>query len=140
MTKQQFPEPTVGVFIFDQQGKLLLLRSHKWPGVYVVPGGHVELGERLEEAAIREAKEETGLDVYDLEFINFQQFIYDPAFWNKRHFIFFDFAAKTRSTDVRLNDEAQEFVWVEPEEALGMKLDSYTRTSIEVYLKKTGQV
>ena len=134
MTRQQFPEPTVGVFIFNQQGELLLLQSHKWPGAYVVPGGHVELGERLEEAAVREAKEETGLDVYDLEFINFQQFIYDPAFWKKRHFIFFDFAAKTDSTDVTLNDEAQEFIWIEPKEALGMSLDSYTRTSIEKYI------
>ena len=138
MSKQQFPEPTVGVFIFNQQGKLLLLQSHKWPGAYVVPGGHVELGERLEEAAIREAKEETGLDVYDLEFINFQQFIYDPAFWKKRHFIFFDFAAKTSNTDVQLNDEAQEYMWVEPEDALGLELDSYTRTSVEAYLKIKG--
>ena len=137
MTRQQFPEPTVGVFIFNQQGELLLLQSHKWPGAYVVPGGHVELGERLEEAAVREAKEETGLDVYDLEFINFQQFIYDPAFWKKRHFIFFDFAAKTDSTDVTLNDEAQEFIWIEPKEALGMSLDSYTRTSIEKYIDQT---
>ena len=136
MTKQQFPEPTVGVFIFNQHGKLLLLQSHKWPGAYVVPGGHVELGERLEEATIREAKEETGLDVYDLEFINFQQFIYDPAFWKKRHFIFFDFSARTDSTDVVLNDEAQEFVWIEPEKALGLELDSYTRTSIETYLRR----
>jgi nucleoside triphosphatase len=135
MTKQQFPEPTVGVFIFNQQGELLLLQSHKWPGAYVVPGGHVELGERLEEAAVREAKEETGLDVYNLEFINFQQFIYDPAFWKKRHFIFFDFAARTDSMDVMLNDEAQEYVWIDPQEALGLPLDSYTRTSIERYLK-----
>jgi nucleoside triphosphatase len=137
MTKQQFPEPTVGVFIFNQQGELLLLQSHKWPGAYVVPGGHVELGERLEEAAVREAKEETGLDVYDLEFINFQQFIYDPAFWKKRHFIFFDFAAKTNSVDVVLNDEAQEFIWIEPKEALGLSLDSYTRVSIEKYINQT---
>lgn len=136
MTGQKFPEPTVGVFIFNQQGELLLLRSHKWPGTYVVPGGHVELGERFEETAVREAKEETGLDIYDLEFINFQQFIYDPAFWKHRHFIFFDFAAKTDSMDVVLNDEAQEYVWVKPGEALNLELDTYTRTSIEIYLKK----
>ena len=139
MSEQQFPEPTVGIFIFNQSGEILLLESHKWPGAYVVPGGHVELGERLEEAAVREAREETGLDVYDLEFINFQQFIYDPAFWKHRHFIFFDFAAKTESTDVVLNDEAQKYIWVEPEEALDLELDSYTRTSIEVYLKKKGR-
>ena len=138
MAEQQFPEPTVGVFIFNKRGEVLLLHSHKWPGAYVVPGGHVELGERIEEAAIREAKEETGLDIYDLEFINFQQFIHDPAFWKQRHFIFFDYAAKTDSTDVVLNDEAQKYFWVELDEALKLELDSYTRASIEAYLKKSG--
>jgi nucleoside triphosphatase len=139
MSEQQFPEPTVGVFIFNPKGEVLLLRSHKWPDAYVVPGGHVELGERLEEAAVREAKEETGLDIYDLEFINFQQFIYDPAFWKQRHFIFFDFAAKTDSTDVVLNDEAQAYDWYNLEDALKLKVDSYTRTSIEAHLKIKGR-
>ena len=136
MPDQIFPEPTVGAFIFNAAGELLLLESHKWPGRYVVPGGHVELGERLEEAVVREAKEETGLDIRDIEFINFQQFIYDPAFWKKRHFIFFDFACKTDSVDVQLNDEAERFLWVEPRRALTMELDTYTRRSVEEYLKK----
>ncbi len=109
MPEQTFPEPTVGAFIFNRRGELLLLQSHKWPGRYVVPGGHVELGERLEEAVVREAKEETGLDVSEIEFINFQQFIHDPAFWKKRHFIFFDFACQTDDTRVQLNDEAEGF-------------------------------
>ena len=34
----------------------------------------------IEDAAVREAKEETRLDIYNLEFINFQQFIHDPSF------------------------------------------------------------
>lgn len=136
MAEQLFPEPTVGILIFNQQGEMLLLESHKWPGAYVVPGGHVELGERIEDAVVREAKEETGLDVYDLEFLLFQQFIYDPAFWKRRHFIFFDFSAKTDNTNVVLNDEAQEYGWIEPEEALTLKLDTYTRNAIEAYLKK----
>ena len=136
MPDQIFPEPTVGAFIFNRQGEILLLQSHKWPGRYVVPGGHVELGERLEEAVVREAKEETGLDVHSIEFINFQQFIHDPAFWKKRHFIFFDFACKTDSMDVVLNDEAEGFLWVEPRQALTMEVDTYTRRSIEEWLKK----
>ena len=110
---------------------MLLLVSHKFPGKYVVPGGHVELGERIKEAAVREAKEETGLDIYDLKFINFQQFIYDPSFWKRRHFIFFDYFCRTDSTEVRLNDEAEEYIWVKLESALDLPLDEYTRISVE---------
>jgi len=139
MTEQTFPEPTVGVFIFNATGELLLLQSHKWPGKYVVPGGHVELGERIEDAAIREAKEETGLDIHDLEFINFQQFIYDQSFWKPRHFIFFDYACKTKSIEVQLNDEAEEHVWVKLDAALNLPLDTYTRTSIEILIKRNSR-
>jgi nucleoside triphosphatase len=135
MADQIFPAPTVGVFIFNSNGELLLLQSHKWPGRSVVPGGHVELGETLEQAAVREAKEETGLDVYDLEFICFQECIYDPAFWKPRHFIFFDYAAKTDSLDVQLNDEAEGYRWVKLDETLDLPPDSYTRYAIEKYLE-----
>jgi nucleoside triphosphatase len=135
MPEQTFPEPTTGVFIFDLQGNLLLLQSHKWPGKYVVPGGHVELGERLEAAARREALEETGLEVHDLRLLCWQEFIYDPAFWKPRHFIFFDYACLTDSTDVRLNDEAEGYTWVEPERALDLPIDTYTRFSLQEYLK-----
>jgi len=136
MAEQLFPEPTVGVFIFNENDELLLLKSHKWPGHYVIPGGHVELGERIEDAAIREAKEETGLDIYDLEFINFQEFIHDPSFWKKRHFIFFDYACRTRSTDVQLNDEAEEHIWVKLDDAVQLPLDAYTRVSIDKLIKR----
>jgi nucleoside triphosphatase len=139
MSDQIFPEPTVGVFIFNEEGKLLLLRSHKWPGGYTVPGGHVELGERLVEAAQREAREETGLDVYDLKLLCMQEFIYDPAFWKQRHFIFFDYACRSDSDDVHLNDEAETFSWVEPEKALELALDKYTRVSVMKYLESTGK-
>jgi nucleoside triphosphatase len=91
----------------------------------------VELGERLEQAAVREAKEETGLDVYDLQFICFQEFIHDSAFWKRRHFIFFDYACRTDSLVVKLNDEAEEHVWVGTDSALRLPLDPYTRRSIQ---------
>ncbi len=136
MVDQMFPEPTVGVFIINIKGELLLLKSYKWPDKYVVPGGHVELGESLNDAVKREAKEETGLDVYDLEFICFQEFVYDPSFWKPRHFIFFDFACKSDSLDIELNDEAQSHQWVLLEEALNLPIDEYSRKSIEQYLEK----
>jgi len=134
MTEQQYPEPTVGALIFNPEGELLLLKSHKWKHKYVVPGGHVELGETLEEALVREIKEETGLDVHDIELVLFQEFIYDDAFWKKRHFIFFDYACKSDTKEVRLNSEAQEYVWIAPEDALNLLMDAYTKRTIERYL------
>lgn len=68
MPEQRFPEPTVGALIFNAEGKLFLMKSHKWHDEYVIPGGHIELGETAEEALRREIKEETALDIYDIEF------------------------------------------------------------------------
>jgi nucleoside triphosphatase len=111
------------------------MQSHKWPDRYVVPGGHVELGESVEQTVIREALEETGLNVYGLHFLCWQEFIFDPEFWKRRHFLFFDFACRADSTAVRLNDEAEGFLWVKPEKALELPIDTYTRNALLEYLK-----
>jgi len=134
--EQQFPEPTVGALIFNKEGKLFLMKSHKWKGSYVIPGGHKELGETMEQALIREVKEETGLDIHNIEFLAFQEFIFDPAFWKKKHFIFFDFACKTDSDKVTLDREGQEYVWVAPKEALKLPVDRYTLITLKKYLEK----
>jgi len=135
MPEQQYPEPTVGALIFNPQGKVFLMRSHKWRGRWVLPGGHIELGERMEDALRREVKEETNLDIRDIEFICFQEFIYDERFWKRRHFIFFDYACRTDSTDIKLNDEAQEYVWGTLEEALKMPVEHYTTVAIREYMR-----
>jgi ubiquinone/menaquinone biosynthesis C-methylase UbiE/ADP-ribose pyrophosphatase YjhB (NUDIX family) len=137
--EQQYPEPTVGALILDRAGRLFLTRAHKWRDKYVVPGGHVELGESLEDALRREIKEETGLDIYDIQFLCFQEFVFDEVFWKPSHFIFFDHVCRTDCTQVRLNDEAQEYVWVSPEEALELPLEPYTETAIRAYLKKLAE-
>ena len=136
MSEQKFPEPAVGALIFSPDGKLFLMRSHKWRGKYTVPGGHIELGETLEEALRREVKEETGFDIYDIEFLFFQEFIYDDEFWKKRHFIFFDHTCKTDSTKAQLNSEAQEYAWVSLDDALNLPIDSYTENAILECMKK----
>ena len=73
MGGQKYPEPAAGALIFNTEGKIFLMKSHKWHGQYVVPGGHIELGETIEEALKREVKEETDLDVHDVEFLVFQE-------------------------------------------------------------------
>jgi nucleoside triphosphatase len=135
MADQLFPEPACGALIFNPDGEILLMKSHKWRGKYVIPGGHVELGEKIEDALKREIREETGLEICDIKFICFQEFIFDNVFWKKRHFIMFDYACKTKSTEVKLNSEGQEYLWVEIGKSLALQVEPYTRKTIEEYLR-----
>jgi nucleoside triphosphatase len=139
MADQTFPEPTVGVFIFNLQNELFLTKTHKWRDRYGVPGGHIELGESAVEAARREMREETGLEICDIEFLCWQECIYDEQFWKPRHFIFIDYIARMDGGDVVLNDEAEEFIWIAPQKALKeLNLDSYTAHSIRLYINQKG--
>ncbi|MBN1940747.1 MAG: NUDIX domain-containing protein [Candidatus Diapherotrites archaeon] len=133
---KQFPEAVVGPLIFDSKGKLFLMKSHKWKGHFVTPGGHIELGETAEEAVKREVKEETSLDVFDINFLCFQNVIFPKNFWKKKHFLSLRFTCKTKSEKVKLNDEAQEYAWVSTEEALKMDVEPHTLFAIREYLKK----
>jgi ADP-ribose pyrophosphatase YjhB (NUDIX family) len=56
------PIPTVDIIIEVPEG-LVLIKRKKPPYGWALPGGFVNYGESLEEAAIREAKEETSLDI-----------------------------------------------------------------------------
>lgn len=56
--------PVVRVFLVDSQERVLLVKTHHVRGPYwIVPGGMIEPGEFSREAAVREVKEETGLDI-----------------------------------------------------------------------------
>ena len=137
MTEQLFPEPTVRILIFNPRGEMLLTKSHKWNGKYVIPGGHIELGESAIEAAHREIREETNLEIRNLEFLSWQEFIYDEQFWKPRHFIFLNFTAEIDQGNIVLNDEAEEFIWINPQNALKeLEIDSYTTASIRNYLNR----
>ena len=137
MRKQIFPEPTASILIFNSCGELLLIQSHKWRGKYGVPGGHIELGESAVDAARREANEETGLKVGDIQFLNWQECVYDEMFWEPRHFIFLDFTARAINDEVILDDETEAFVWIDPSTALTeLDMDLYTMDSIRKYLSQ----
>ena len=136
MTDQKRPEPCVGALIF-YDNKALFVKSHKWKGKYTISGGHIELGETLESALKREVREETGLEIYKLRFISFQEFIYDDAFWKRKHYIFFDFACEAKSNNVNLNSEGQEYKWAYLSDALkNMDIEPYTKRTIEHYIDK----
>ena len=135
--KQVFPEPTVGALIVNQQGKILLARSHKWFDKYTLPGGHIEVGESMADAVRREVKEEVGLDVEVVEMLLAQEAIFAPEFYKKKHFIFIDFYCKSKDQQVKLDqNEIQDYTWVYPGAAYNLKLDSFTRKTLDRYLKR----
>ncbi len=55
------PVPTVDIII-EYEHKIVLIERKNHPPGWAIPGGFVDYGETVEQAAIREAKEETGLD------------------------------------------------------------------------------
>lgn len=138
-TKQQvYPEPTVGALIVNGEGKILLAKSHKWFDKYTLPGGHIEVGETMEEAVKREVKEEVGLDVEVGEFLLMHEAIFSKEFWKKKHYIFFDFLCKIGDQKVKLdNVELQDYVWEYPGAAFNRNLDSFTWKTIAKYMHRS---
>jgi len=123
----KYPEPTVGAVIFNPDNKILLCKSHKWHNKYIIPGGHIELGEKMEEALKREILEETGLEIYDIHLISIKESVYNKAFHEKKHFIFIDYVCKTDSYNVVLNEEAQEYEWVDLHEIDNYELGGFVK-------------
>ncbi len=139
MNKRIYPEPTVGALILNEKKEVLLCKSPKFNDKFIVPGGHVEIGETLKQALKREIKEETGLEIEPVKFINFYNAINPKDFFEKRHFIFFDFLCKVKDKNklVLDNKELTEFLWIEPKKALKkLDLEIYTKKTIINYLKK----
>lgn len=136
-TGQVYPEPTVGALIVNNEGKILLVKSHKWFDKYTLPGGHIEVGETMVEAVKREVKEEVGLDIQVGHMLLLQEAIFAAEFYKKRHFVFIDFACRSESEQVKLDqDELQEYLWIYPGAAYNLKLDSFTRKTIDKFMEK----
>lgn len=136
--EQVYPEPTVGALIVNNEGKILLAKSHKWFDKYTLPGGHIELGETMEMALKREVKEEVGLDVEVVEFLTMQEAIFAKEFYKRKHFIFFDFLCRVGEQQVRLDqDELQDHIWEYPGAAFNRNLDSFTWKTIAKYMQRS---
>ena len=117
------PFLAVSAAIF-RDGRVLIVRRARPPahGLYTLPGGGVELGETLEEAVIREVREETALEVEPIELAGFRQAIArDGGGRVERHFVILPFAARWISGEVSLNEELAEAHWLAPDELAGLK-------------------
>jgi phosphoglycolate phosphatase len=125
------PIATVGALISDETGRVLLVRTHKWGNRWGIPGGKIERGETSVAALEREISEETGLSLTDIQFALVQDCIDSPEFMRSEHFLLLNYTARATSTDVVLNNEAEEFRWITPAEALALDLNQPTRVLLE---------
>ncbi len=117
------PYLAVSAAIF-RDGRVLIVRraQPQAHGLYTLPGGGVELGETLEQAVIREVREETALDIEPLKPAGYRQIIArDAAGLVERHFVILPFAARWISGEVALNDELADAKWLLPSELAGLK-------------------
>lgn len=111
MTEHRNPLPTVDVVILTGSGVVLVKRKNP-PHGWALPGGFVEEGETLEQAAAREAEEETGLVVRLIE--QFHTYS-DPRRDPRRHTITTVYLAEAQGTPKGGDDaaEARLFPWVD---------------------------
>jgi 8-oxo-dGTP diphosphatase len=113
---KQAPVVAVGaVAVVDDA--ILLVRRGRGPaqGEWSVPGGRVEAGEPLHVAVVREAYEETGLEVVVDRFLGWvERFGKDPDGSHPYHFVILDFAVTPLDSDQPLvaGDDAAEAAWV----------------------------
>jgi 8-oxo-dGTP diphosphatase len=116
------PYLAVSAAIF-RDGKVLIVRRARPPaqGLYTLPGGGVELGETLEEAVVREVREETALEVAPVALAGYRQAIArDDAGRVERHFVILPFAARWIAGEISLNEELAEAHWLAPTELTGL--------------------
>jgi 8-oxo-dGTP diphosphatase len=105
-------------------GKVLVVRRARKPALslYTLPGGAVEAGETLQEAVVREVREETQLAIEPVALAGHREVIVRDAQGHvERHFVILSFAARWLAGEPVLNEELDDARWLDPSELSGMK-------------------
>ena len=115
MAKYKIPSLTTDIFIFDDEFNFILIKRKNDPykDCWALPGGFVEYGERVETAAIREAKEETSIDVELKDLVNVYS---NPDRDPRGHTITIAFTAKGDFTSRKADSDASDINIFSPEE------------------------
>lgn len=125
--KREYPDrPLVGVgAVIIQDDRVVVVKRASEPlkGRWSIPGGMLELGEKLREATAREALEETGLIVEAGDVLDVFDAIYvDPTGLTQYHYVLIDFLCRPVGGELRAGSDVSEARWVAESEleVLGM--------------------
>lgn len=125
-TPRRYPAaPLVGVaaVILDEAGRVLLVQRGHEPrkGSWGLPGGLIDVGERLTAAVQREVLEETGLTVEVGDLLAAFEPIYTDAEGRiEYHYVVLDYWARVAGGDAQPADDAAALAWVEPGDAAAL--------------------
>jgi 8-oxo-dGTP diphosphatase len=108
MADPRNPFPTTDAIIDGGDGRIVLILRKNVPHGWAIPGGFVDYGEEVGKACVREAKEETGLDVDLVE----QLFTYsDPSRDKRKHTMSTVYWCKVRGGTLQAADDATDARW-----------------------------
>jgi len=115
--KRLYPDqPIVGIgVVIVHEGKIILVKRGNEPskGKWTIPGGLVELGENIEHTVIREAKEETCLDVEKPCLIGVVDSVdLDESGKVKYHYVIIDYLVHVKGGTLKAASDAAELRWV----------------------------
>ena len=115
--KRLYPDqPIVGIgVVIVHEEKIVLIKRSNEParGKWTIPGGLVELGEPIENAVIREALEETCLEVENPHLVDVVgQVDHDADDRVKYHYVIIDYLVHVRSGNISAASDAAELRWV----------------------------
>jgi ADP-ribose pyrophosphatase YjhB (NUDIX family) len=140
--KREYPEmPFVGVgAVMIENGRVALIRRGHEPlaGEWSIPGGVLEVGELLREAAVREAREETGLEVETSELLGvYDRVLRDEDGKTMYHYVLVDFLCRRISGELKAAGDAVDAHWFTFEEIEALSLATETAEVIRLGFKKS---